>query len=94
MRDAACSQASRASPFRAAGVELNNTCGVIDADYRGEWKAALRTKSCQEFRWEAGERLNQCVVMPALSVSFDLVASVEELEVTDRGAGGFGHSGK
>lgn len=75
------------------GVELNNTCGVIDADYRGEWKAALKTKSGLPFSWERGERLLQCVVVPALSVQFELVNSVEELGNSDR-AGGFGSTGK
>lgn len=83
----------RSSVGAKFGVELNNTCGVIDADYRGEWKAALKTKSGIPFKWEAGERLVQCVVVPALSVQFELVNSVEELGETNR-AGGFGSSGK
>lgn len=83
----------RSSVGAKHGVELNNTCGVIDADYRGEWKAALKTKSGIPFRWEQGERLLQCVVVPALSVTFEQVPSVEELGDTDRGAGGFGSTG-
>lgn len=72
------------------GVELNNTCGVIDADYRGEWKAALRTKSGMSFAWAEGDRVLQCIVVPALSVDIKIVESLNE---TERGAGGFGHSG-
>lgn len=72
------------------GLELNNTCGVIDADYRGEWMAAIRTKSGKEFSWDAGERLIQCVVVPVLSVKLELA---EDLDETKRGEGGFGSSG-
>lgn len=72
------------------GVELNNTCGVIDADFRGEWRAAIRTKDGLFFSWEAGERLLQCVVVPVLSVNLVLT---DELDPTDRGDGGFGSSG-
>jgi dUTP pyrophosphatase len=73
------------------GVELNNTCGVIDSDYRGEWRAALRTKSGNMFAWEAGDRVLQFLVVPVADVSLELV---DELETTDRGSGGFGSTGK
>jgi dUTP pyrophosphatase len=73
------------------GVELNNTCGVIDSDYRGEWKAAMKTKSGLGFSWEAGERVLQFLVVPVADVTLE---QVEDLETTDRGAGGFGSSGK
>ena len=73
------------------GLELNNTCGVIDADYRGEWVAVMRTKDGSVFTWNAGERILQCVVVPVLSVNLQLV---KELEGTERGEGGFGSSGK
>lgn len=72
------------------GLELNNTCGVIDADYRGEWMVALKTKSGSAFTWEAGERLIQLLIVPV--AHFDLT-QVEELDTTERGAGGFGSSG-
>jgi dUTP pyrophosphatase len=75
------------------GVELNNTCGVIDADYRGEWMAALKTKSGIPYSWKAGDRLLQCVVVPVLSVQLELVDSIEALGITGRGAGGYGSSG-
>lgn len=73
------------------GVELNNTCGVIDADYRGEWKAAIRTKNGMPYSWEAGQRVLQFLVVPVFSVNIELV---DELDTTERGAGGFGSSGK
>lgn len=73
------------------GLELNNTCGVIDADYRGEWIAVMRTKSGKEFSWKQGERVLQCVLVPVLSPTLE---QVEDLDSTDRGEGGFGSSGK
>lgn len=74
------------------GLELNNTCGVIDADYRGEWKAFIRTKSENEtVQWDAGDRLLQVLFVPVGSFNFELVETLDE---TIRGTGGFGSSGK
>lgn len=73
------------------GVELNNTCGVIDSDYRGEWIAFLRLKEGYNcYTWEAGERLLQFLVVPVAHFDLNLV---EELDETERGDGGFGSSG-
>jgi dUTP pyrophosphatase len=74
-------------------LELNNTMGVIDADYRGEWVAWLRTKNGQKFNWNKGDRLLQALILPvAISAVSDL-KQVQELDTTDRGAGGFGSTG-
>jgi len=81
----------RSSTGAKFGLELNNTCGVIDSDYRGEWKAALKTKGDQVYSWSAGDRLLQFLVVPVAQVSLELVDSVME---TGRGIGGFGSSGK
>lgn len=72
-------------------LELNNSCGVIDSDFRGEWQAALRTKTGKHFNWESGERLLQFLIVPVLSVNLELV---DELEDTSRDNAGFGSSGK
>lgn len=72
-------------------VELNNTCGVIDSDYRGEWIASLRTKSGNTFSWDAGDRVLQFLVVPIANVELECADSLDE---TDRGAGGFGSTGK
>ena len=69
------------------GVSLNNTVGVIDADYRGEWMACLRLKNGLPHRWEAGERLLQFILVPVGTPELQLV---EELGSTARGEGGFG----
>lgn len=71
------------------GLELNNTCGIIDADYRGEWKAALRTKSGRPYCWEAGDRILQFLVVPVAKVTLSLV---DNLNTTNR-VGGFGSTG-
>lgn len=68
-----------------------NCVGVIDSDYRGEWKVPLHNDSAEERTVTPGERIAQMVVMPYLGVTF---AEVSELDATDRGAGGFGSTGK
>ena len=73
------------------GLELNNTAGVIDADYRGEWVAKLRLKRNVWLKWEAGERLLQFLIVPVADVTLELS---DELDTTERGAGGFGSTGK
>ena len=81
----------RSSAGAKFGVELNNTCGVIDSDYRGEWKAVIRTKNDQVFQWNMGERVLQFLIVPVADVTLELVNDLDE---TARGSGGFGSSGK
>lgn len=73
------------------GLELNNTCGVIDADYRGEWFVSLRTKDECFYSWNAGDRMLQFFLVPVPDVQLELV---DELSDTARGTGGFGSTGK
>lgn len=82
----------RSSTGAKFGVELNNTCGVIDSDYRGEWKAALRTKSGIPYAWEAGDRVIQFLLVPINCE--EVLEQVESLDSTERGEGGFGSSGQ
>lgn len=72
------------------GLELKNTCGVIDSDYRGEWKAVLRTKGSTTFSWKADDRVLQLVLVPVLEVLPELA---DDLDKTNRGTGGFGSTG-
>jgi dUTP pyrophosphatase len=81
----------RSSSGAKFGLDLNNTCGVIDSDYRGEWKAFLRTKDSQEFAWKAGDRVLQFLIVPVYSTDLILV---NQLSDTDRGIGGFGSTGQ
>lgn len=74
------------------GLELNNTCGVIDSDYRGEWVATLKVKSPHEsYIWKKGDRLLQFVVVPVPQLEMVITDS---LDMTDRGEGGLGSTGK
>jgi dUTP pyrophosphatase len=72
------------------GVSLNNTCGVIDADYRGEWKACLRLRNQGMYFWKPGDRLLQMLIVPVVTPVLNVV---EELTDTSRGEGGFGSTG-
>ncbi len=73
------------------GLRPANCVGVADSDYRGEYIVALHNDTDEDKVIEKAERIAQLVVMPFLSVEFD---EVEELDETERGAGGFGSTGK
>ncbi len=73
------------------GITVLNSPGTIDADYRGEICVILINLSTEDFKIEHGERICQMVVARHETVSW---LPVEFLEETDRGAGGFGHTGK
>lgn len=73
------------------GITVLNTPGTIDADYRGEIGVILINLSNEDFVIENGERICQMVVAAHETVEWDLV---EVLEESERGAGGFGHTGK
>ncbi len=73
------------------GVTCLNTPGLIDSDYRGEIKVLLiNTDPDTDFVIERGDRIAQLVIQAVEHVNF---VAVEELSKTDRGAGGFGHTG-
>lgn len=73
------------------GVTVLNSPGTIDADYRGELKVLLVNLSDTDFVVNNGERIAQMVVAKHETVVWE---SAEELSDTDRGAGGYGHTGK
>jgi len=72
------------------GVTVLNSPGTIDEDYRGEVKVALVNLGREPFVIEPGMRVAQLIVAPVARVS---VIEVSDLEGTERGAGGFGHTG-
>ena len=72
------------------GVTMANSIGVIDSDYRGEISVVLINHGAQPFEVRRGDRIAQMMFMPILHASF---LPVEELDETERGAGGFGHTG-
>ena len=73
------------------GLTILNSPGTIDADYRGEIKVALVNLSAEPFEIQDGERIAQLVVARHEQVTWQ---PVEELRETERGAGGFGHTGR
>ena len=73
------------------GITLLNTPGTIDADYRGEIGIILVNLSSEPFTVNDGERICQMVIAAHSHVDWE---SVETLDDTERGAGGFGHTGK
>ena len=76
------------------GITVLNTPGTIDADYRGEIKVILVNLSNDAFEIQHGERIAQMVIARFQQVTLQEVGSMEELSSTERGAGGFGHSGR
>ena len=73
------------------GVTVLNSPGTIDADYRGEIKVILVNLSNEPFTIEAGERIAQMIVARYEQIEW---VAAEELSSTERGAGGFGSTGK
>ena len=73
------------------GLRPANCVGVVDSDYRGEYIVALYNDSDEPRTVKDGDRIAQLVIMPYLAVQFE---EVEELSETERGAGGFGSTGK
>ena len=73
------------------GISIVNAPGTIDADYRGEIKIILVNLSNENFTIQDGERICQMIIAQHARVEW---AEVEELDETERGEGGFGHTGK
>jgi dUTP pyrophosphatase len=73
------------------GITCLNTPGTIDADYRGEIKIILINLSGEEQVIHPGDRIAQMVIQQVERISWSVV---EALEITERNAGGFGHTGK
>ncbi|WP_019226989.1 dUTP diphosphatase [Sedimentibacter sp. B4] len=72
------------------GISLVNGIGTIDSDYRGEIKVILINLGEKDFTINSGDRIAQMVFIKHEQADFELV---EELNETERGAGGFGHTG-
>ena len=73
------------------GIVLGNLVGLIDSDYQGQLFVSCWNRGNDSFRIEVGERIAQLVLVPVVRASFDIV---DEFDETERGAGGFGHSGR
>jgi len=72
------------------GIVLGNLVGLIDSDYQGQLFVSCWNRGNSEFTIDAGDRIAQLVILPVAQVEFE---TVEEFTDSDRGDGGFGHSG-
>ena len=72
------------------GIVLGNLVGLIDSDYQGPLMVSLWNRGKGPFTVNLGDRIAQLVFLPVLQVSFNLV---DEFDSTERGEGGFGHTG-
>lgn len=82
---------SRSGLATKQGLRIAQGTAVIDADYRGEWLVPLYNDSNEPQVVKHGDRIAQLVLIPFLDIAWN---EVEELDSTERGEGGFGHSGK
>jgi dUTP pyrophosphatase len=73
------------------GIVLGNLVGLIDSDYQGPLMVSMWNRGAQPFSIEPGDRIAQLVFMPVVQAQFTVVDS---FDASERGEGGFGHSGK
>ena len=73
------------------GIVLGNLVGLIDSDYQGQLMVSVWNRGQDSFTIQPGERVAQMVFVPVVQAEFNLV---EDFDATDRGEGGFGHSGR
>ena len=73
------------------GIVLGNLVGLIDSDYQGQVFVSCWNRSETEFRIEPGDRIAQLVFMPVVKANWE---KVDEFVSSDRGGGGFGHTGQ
>ncbi len=73
------------------GIVLGNLVGLIDSDYQGQLFVSCWNRSDTSFTINVGERMAQMVFVPVVQAGFEIV---DEFDSSDRGAGGFGHSGR
>ena len=73
------------------GIVLGNLVGLIDSDYQGPLMVSLWNRGDETFEVNVGDRIAQLVILPVVQTEFEIV---DEFTTTDRGEGGFGHTGK
>ncbi|QHB16731.1 dUTP diphosphatase [Mannheimia pernigra] len=73
------------------GIVLGNLVGLIDSDYQGPLMVSLWNRSQEDFTVNIGDRIAQLVFLPVVQANFNIV---QDFKQTERGEGGFGHSGK
>ncbi|POZ61594.1 dUTP diphosphatase [Chromobacterium alticapitis] len=73
------------------GIVLGNLVGLIDSDYQGQVFVSVWNRGQQPFQLEPMERIAQMVIVPVVQASFNIV---DDFDASDRGAGGFGSTGR
>ncbi|MFC6379693.1 dUTP diphosphatase [Tatumella terrea] len=73
------------------GIVLGNLVGLIDSDYQGQLMVSVWNRAQETFTIQPGDRIAQLVFVPVVQAEFNLV---EEFNTSERGEGGFGHSGR
>jgi len=73
------------------GIVLGNLVGLIDSDYQGQLYVSCWNRGSKPFTVEPGERIAQMIFVPVVRAGFEVV---EDFADSDRGAGGFGHTGR
>jgi dUTP pyrophosphatase len=73
------------------GIVLGNLVGLIDSDYQGQVYISCWNRGSEPFSVQPGERIAQMVIVPVVHADFEVV---EEFTTTERGEGGFGHTGR
>ncbi|MBZ0072616.1 MAG: dUTP diphosphatase [Gammaproteobacteria bacterium] len=73
------------------GIVLGNLVGLIDSDYQGQLYVSCWNRGRESFTIQPGERIAQMVIVPVVRAQFEVVS---EFSASQRGAGGFGHTGR
>ncbi len=73
------------------GIVLGNLVGLIDSDYQGQLYISCWNRGSTPFNIEPGERIAQMIIVPVAQVEFE---QVEDFDLSNRGSGGFGHTGR
>ena len=73
------------------GIVLGNLVGLIDSDYQGPLMVSVWNRGNEPFKIDVGDRIAQLVFVPVVQAEFNIV---QEFSASERGDGGFGHSGK
>jgi dUTP pyrophosphatase len=76
------------------GIVLGNLVGLIDSDYQGQLMVSTWNRGQQAFTLQPMERLAQLIIVPVMQVGFNVVDEFDSEKESERGAGGFGSTGK
>lgn len=74
------------------GIVLGNLVGLIDADYQGELMVSIWNRNSEDFILNPAERMAQYMIVPVIRPELEIVSEFHE--ISERGSGGFGHSGR